>query len=142
MKNFCTVCDSNFCDRVWALNESLSINSNDYTLNILCLDRKAKESFDADLDKNKNIRTFFIEDLKREDPVLEKSSRNPPSYEALNVSNGDPEKAVWLQFLWSLSSYFSWYCLEHLGFEDIMFIDADIFFFDDWRKIYQNPGEW
>tara|TARA_R110000824_G_scaffold326043_1_gene512927 strand:+ start:3380 stop:4231 length:852 start_codon:yes stop_codon:yes gene_type:complete len=123
---------------VWALNESLSKNSDDYTLNILCLDRKAKESFDTKVSKNRNIRTFFIEDLKQEDPILEKSSRNPPSYEALNVSNGDHEKAVWLQFLWSLSSYFSWYCLEHLDCEDILFIDADIFFFDDWRKIYQN----
>ena len=137
MKNFSTVCDSRFCDRVWALNQSLSNWSNDYTLNILCLDQKAKDLFDLKVDKNKNIKTFFIEDLKREDPILNQSSQNEPSYEALNVSNGNHDEAVWLQFLWSLSSYFSWYCLENLGYEDIMFIDADIFFFDDWRKIYQ-----
>ena len=138
MKNFSTVCDSNFCDRVWALNQSLSRWSDDYTLNILCLDQKAKDQFDLKVEKNKNISTFFIEDLKREDPILNRSSSNEPSYEALNVSEGNYDEAVWLQFLWSLSSYFSWYCLENLGCEDIMFIDADVFFLDDWRKIYQN----
>lgn len=138
MKNFCTVCDSKFCDRVWALNQSLSRWSNDYTLNILCLDQKAKDLFDLKVEKNKNIRTFFIEDLKKEDPILNQSSKNEPSYEALNVSKGDRDEAVWLQFLWSLSSYFSWYCIENLECEDIMFIDADIFFFDDWREIYHN----
>ena len=79
MKNFSTVCDSNFCDRVWALNQSLSRWSDDYTLNILCLDQKAKDQFDLKVEKNKNISTFFIEDLKREDPILNRSSSNEPS---------------------------------------------------------------
>ncbi len=138
MNNFCTVCDFNFCDRVWALNHSLSKHSENYTLNVLCLDKKAKKAFDAKKQKNKNIRTYCVEELKKQDPILDKSSRNPPSYEALNVSGGDNEKATWLQFLWSLSSYFSWYCLENLECDDIMFIDADIFFFDDWTKLYEN----
>ena len=126
MNNFCTVCDFNFCDRVWALNHSLSKYSKDYTLNVLCLDKKAKKAFDANKQKNKNIQTYCIEDLKRQDPVLEKSSRNPPSYEALNVSGGDNDRATWLQFLWSLSSYFSWYCLENLECDDIITLELCI----------------
>ena len=138
IKNFCTVCDYNFCDRVWALNESLSRFNKDYRLNVLCLDNESKQTFDTQKDKNENIITYSIEELKNKDPILEKSSRNPPSYEALNVSGQDKEKAVWLQFLWSLSSYFSWYCLENLDCDDIMFIDADIYFFGDWTKLYKN----
>ena len=55
MNNFCTVCDFNFCDRVWALNHSLSKHSENYTLNVLCLDKKAKKAFDAKKQKNKKL---------------------------------------------------------------------------------------
>ena len=138
MKNFCTVADSNFCDRVWALNHSLLKHSSNYTLHVLSLDKKAKEAFSLDSWKNSNIKVYYIEDLKNLDSHLKSCSRNPPSYEALNVGQSDAEKATKLQFLWSLSSYFSWFCLEKLNCEDIMFIDADIFFFGNWERIYDN----
>ena len=138
MKTFCTVADYNFRRRVWALNQSLIKFSNDYTLYVLALDQKAKQEFSKNNWKNYNIKVISIDDLKCADNHLLNCSQNKPSYEALNVANGDIHKATYMQFIWSLSAYFTWYCLETFQPEDILYIDADIYFFDDWTKVYNN----
>lgn len=136
MKNFCCVADFNFLNRVTALDKSLKKYCDEYVLHLLCLDREIYENI-----KSNNIRTYLIEDLLKEDSLLEKSKNNNPSEESLINCNGDTEKARRLEFIWSLSAYFSWYCLENLNIEDILYIDSDIYFFDDWRKIYKNIKE-
>lgn len=138
MKTFCTVADYNFRRRVWALNQSLLKGSQNYTLFVLALDKAAAEAFNEKNWKNKNIKVVFVEDLLKLDKHLLNCSKNEPSYEALNVSNGDQSRATWMQFVWSLSAYFSWYCLENFDVDDVMYIDADIYFFDNWEKIYDN----
>lgn len=138
MKTFCTVADYNFRRRVWALNQSLSRGSEAYTLYVLALDRNAKEAFGEKNWKNKNIKVVFVEDLLKSDKHLLRCSANKPSPEAFNVSGGDSRRATWMQFVWSLSAYFTWYCLEELDIEDILYVDADVYFFDSWEKIYDN----
>ena len=141
MKAFCTVADYNFRRRVWALNQSLLEKSEDYVLYVLALDKEANVVFNEEGWKNKNIKTIFVEDLLESDKHLLKCRTNSPSYEALNVSAGDKERATWMQFVWSLSAYFTWYCLENFDTEDILYIDADIYFFDNWEKVYDNLGD-
>ena len=119
MKNFCTVADYNFRRRVWALNQSLLTHSDKYILHVLALDDKSYAEFSKDCWKNKNIRPVFVDDLLSSDEHLLRCSKNSPSYEALNVASGDINRATWMQFVWSLSPYFTWYCLEHYDIEDI-----------------------
>lgn len=142
MKNFCTVSDNNFCDRVWALNHSLKEGSPEYVLHVLAIDDLAYENFSHSFDqRNENIRVHSLENLKKSDQALVSSSENIPSYEAINVCNGDIDKARHMQFIWSLAPYFTWYCMESVECEDIMYIDADIYFFGNWTKIYDNLSD-
>lgn len=136
MKNFCSVADFNFLDRVTALNTSLKKYSDDYVLHLLCLDKKIYEKVEEP-----NIRKYLIDDLVVADKLLANSQNNEPSKEALINTDFSQEKAKKLQFIWSLSAYFSWYCLEHLDIEDILYIDSDIYFFNNWNSIYENIKE-
>lgn len=136
MKNFCCVADFNFLHRVLALDNSLKKFSNNYTLHLLCLDQQIYNQINSN-----TIKKYLFEDLLKADPFLEKSKNNKPSEEALINCARNYEKAKRLQFVWSLSAYFSWFCLEKLGIEDILYIDSDIYFFDDWRKVYDNIKE-
>jgi hypothetical protein len=123
---------------VWALNQSLLRKSEDYVLYVLALDKEAKDVFNCGGWRNENIEVVFVEDLIKSDKHLSKCRTNNPSYEALNIADGDAKKATWLQFVWSLSAYFTWYCMENFNTKDVLYIDADIYFFDSWKKIYDN----
>jgi hypothetical protein len=132
MKNFCTVADSGFLNRVLALNKSLKKFSSNYKLHLLCLDDKIYESID-----DSNIQLYKLESLLEDKHLLE-AKDNPPSRESLLNCSGDLIKAKRLQFVWSLSAYFSWYCLENLNCEDILYIDSDIYFYNNWEDLYSN----
>jgi len=136
MKNFCTVADVNFASRVLSLNSSLKQYSDEYTLHILCLDDKIYELIEED-----NIKKYLLSSLTQDDRLLRNASNNNPSREAL-INSKTTEGAKKLQFIWSLSAYFSWYCLDVLECEDILYIDSDIYFYNDWRVIYDAIGEY
>tara|TARA_R110000744_G_scaffold142853_1_gene254593 strand:+ start:2453 stop:3367 length:915 start_codon:yes stop_codon:yes gene_type:complete len=138
VKNFCTVTDYNFHRRVWALNQSLLNGSDDYILYVLALDTESFNLFGQKSWKNQNIRVVSITDLLKQDAALLKCADNLPSYEALNVTSGNIPEAQRIQFIWSLSPYFTWYCLDQYNPEDILYIDADIYFFNNWKRIYDN----
>ena len=132
MKNFCTVADRKFYNKVSALNYSLGEYSNSYILHLLCVDDEIFEKC-----KNKeNMICYKLYDLIKSDSLLEKSRNNKPSKEALILSHNDIEVAKKIQFSWLLSSYFSWWCLDNLGAEDILYIDADIYFYSDYNTLY------
>jgi len=133
MKNFCTVADSNFYDRVSALESSLTKVGEDFKIHLLCLD-----DIIANKINNKNIICYNIKELKEKDKTLRASENNPPSREALINSGGDQNKAKKLQFIWSLSAYFSWWCLENLNLKDILYIDADIYFYKNLNTLYDK----
>lgn len=133
MKNFCTVSDSKFRDRVLALNCSLSKYSDNYKLHLLCLDDSIYES----VKNNKNIICYKIFDLLNNDSQLVSCRDNAPSREAIVAGGGDINKAKNIQFIWALSAYFSNYCLLNIpNIDSILYIDSDIYFFDNWEKIY------
>ena len=134
MKNFCTLADNNFYDRVAALNDSLCNFSKNYKLHLLCLD---DEIYEKCKDKD-NFICYKIKDLLENDPSLRKSKENEPSREAFIVSKGDLEGARKNQFAWLLAPYFSWWCLENLEIDDILYIDADIYFYSSYNELYQH----
>ena len=81
---------------------------------------------------------YKLENLIDNDQFLQKATENPPSEDALINTQQDYNKAQRLQFIWALSPYFTWYCLHNLETPDILYIDSDIYFFNDWRKLYEN----
>jgi hypothetical protein len=137
MKNFCTLADNNFYDKVAALNDSLYNFSKNYKLHLLCLDDQIYEKCK---DKD-NFVCYRIEDLLEQDPSLRKSKENNPSREAFIVSKGNLEDAKKIQFAWLLAPYFSWWCLENLEVEDILYIDADIYFYSSHETLYEHLNQ-
>lgn len=134
MKNFCTVSDNNFYTKVMALNDSLDAHSNKYVLHLLCLDEQIyKKCKDV-----KNIKCYKLSNLLDADLLLKNSKNNQPSREAIIVSNGNHEEAKKIQFVWSLAPYFSWWCLENLETDDILYIDADIYFYCNYENLYEH----
>ena len=137
MRNFCTVADSNFYDKVCALNHSLHKKNTNYKLHLLCLD---EDILTAAADKE-NVTCYDIRQLLESDPHLKKSLNNPPSREALINSQGDLKRATEIQFTWAMAPYFSWWCLDNLGVENILYIDADIYFYNDHDTLYNHLGD-
>lgn len=124
MNNFCTLADSNFTNRILALRESLAEHSPGSILHLLCLDDEIYESLSGG-----NIECYKISSLMEEDQLLRRCRNNKPSREALLNTNNNIEKAKYLQFIWSLSAYFSWWCLENLDIPEVAFVDGDIYFY-------------
>jgi hypothetical protein len=133
MKNFCTVADFNFLNRVLALNKSLKKYSDKYILHLLCLDDQIFNSIN-----DENIKLYKLENLYENDKSLFHARNNDPSREALINSAGNIDKAKRLQFIWTLSPYFTWYCLDTLECDDVLYIDADIYFFSNWENLYKH----
>jgi|TARA_X000001388_G_C2230097_1_gene122800 hypothetical protein len=132
MINICTLADQNFTLRFLALRDSIRKYTSDYKINLLCLDDKIYNTV-----KNNCEEVFChnIKDLIESDPKLKECQFNKPSYEALNVCNNNAKKAQRLQFIWSLASYYSWFCLFKQNLEDIIYVDADIYFFQTPEKL-------
>lgn len=134
MRNFCSVADNNFYTKVAALDKSLNTHSTEYTLHLLCLDEQIYNNFS----KNTNIKCYKLADLLSIDSNLKRSSNNEPSREALIVAQNDHSKAKQIQFTWSLAPYFTWWCLDNLECDDILYIDGDIFFYSSLDSLYSN----
>jgi len=133
MKNFCSVTDINYLNKLLALNFSLKKYSNNYLFHVLCLDNETYEKIN-----DTNIKKYHINNLLSNSEELKSCLNNPPSKETLIITNHDIELAKKKQFIFSLSAYFSWFCLSNNNVEDILYIDADIYFFDNWEKIYAS----
>ena len=139
MKSFCTTSDINFLYRGLALYDSLLKQNDDFKLYYLCSD---DESYDKLLDLNKEkIIPISLSSLLEEDIALKEAMDNDPSYEAVNVgikTKCNPKK---VQFFWCLSAYFTWWVLDQEEVEDILYIDPDIYFYNDWQLIYDEIGD-
>ena len=134
MKNFCSISDVNFYHKISALNQSLLKYNSDYKLHLLCID---DQIYNKMLYK-KNVICYRLTDLLKKDKIFSQSQNNPPSREAIINAQGNRTKAERLQFIWTLSPYFTWWCLENLEIDDLLYIDSDIYFFADYNKLYKH----
>ena len=133
MKTFCTLADSNFTTRILALKKSLYKHNPGCKLHLLCLDDKIYDSL-----SKYDIVCHKLEDLLQNDILLQRCRDNKPSRESLLNTNNDIPKAKYLQFIWSLSAYFSWWCLENLDIPDITFVDGDIYFYSGFDLLEES----
>lgn len=132
MNHFCSVADSKFSRNIVALNNSLYRGDPDYVLHLLCLDDQIYKEIN-----HPNIVKYDINVLLSDNEDLRLSQNNKPSREALVNGRGDYELSSRIQFIWSLSSYFTHHCLNGLPINSsIIYVDSDIYFFDNWKKIH------
>jgi len=119
MINVCTVSDKSYLPNGLALYESLSINKN-IILHYLCIDQA---TFDI-LYKysSKNLKVYHVKDLLSNDETLKKLKNSDYKY-----------------FCWSLASYFSNKMIK-TNIDSITYIDSDIYFHKDIKKIYDGIG--
>jgi len=134
MKNkaLCTLADTNFRSRVLALNESLSKHDSNYTLYLLNLDNKKIVA--------PNIVNISMQELLINNDKLRLNQNIKPSKEAIRLSSSEQE-AINTEFTWAMSPCFTNYCFKKYAEEDLLYIDADIYFYDNWSNIYENIPE-
>jgi len=139
VKCFCTTSDINFLHRGLALYDSLIKHNDDFRLFYLCSDTESYEKL-KDLDREKII-PVSLDTLLEQDEDLKIAKNNEPSYEAINVghkTNCEPKK---VQFFWCLSAYFTWWVLDQEDVDEVLYIDPDIYFYNDWQIVFDEIGD-
>ena len=114
IKKLCTVSDYNYLNKGLALYESLQKHSNGFQLYYLCLDDKTYDHL-----TNLNLANLT--------PINSKSVH-------LNYTEIEPYN----YYCWSLASRFSQYLVNKYDFYDILYIDSDIFFFNNVDIVYDE----
>jgi len=119
MINICTVSDKNYLNKGLSLYESLLKNV-DVVLHYLCID---EVSF-IKLKKYSSVRlkVYSVDEFLKNDLILKNLKESDYKY-----------------FCWSLASYFSNKMLE-TNIDSITYIDSDIYFHKDIKKIYDGIG--
>ena len=122
LKYFCTLSDINYLPLGLSMYESLLLTtSEDFILYYLCLD---EESFI----KINNIKDSKIQAIKLDDLI--NSNNDLSSYKTSERR----------EFIWMLASYFSDYLMKNNNIEHIVYIDSDIYFYDDIDIFYKEIG--
>lgn len=123
MITICTYFDSNFYGRGMAMVNSIINNSSKNTTKIvvLALDDNVESKLKA-LNK-KEIFVLTLQDLNNDFLVNKKKFKNTK------------------EFFFSLTPSICIYCLEELKFESILYVDADVFFFNDPLIICDEIGD-
>lgn len=120
MKNFCTLSDINYLPFGLSLFDSLKLHSKEeFTLYYLCLDNRIYEK----------LTNIGISGLK---PIpLQKLIENDDELKRYSTRE-------YREFVWMLASYFSEYVLRTEKIDDIIYIDADIYFYGDIKMFYDE----
>lgn len=126
--DICTTCDYNYLYKGLSLLESLRTHTNGFVLHWLCMDDKTYEAV-AGL-KMENVIPYSLKSLEYADAELLAAKNNPPS------QYGD----AYSQYCWCLTPYFVNYLLKTLC-TPILYCDADIYFFDSAKKIFEAMQE-
>jgi len=120
MKCFTTLSDYNFLAKGLALYKSLIKTTSDFILCYLTLDSK---SYDTLTKLNlPNLKVYDISNLELLDPELVAAKNSRPYNE----------------YCWTLASYFTQYILATENPESVMYIDSDIYFYNNIDLIYQE----
>ena len=120
MRNLCTLSDKNYVAQGKALIRSLRQTcSYPFTMYYLCLD---EETFNA-------LEGYDVERVRLE--TVEASRGEITHYKQMHPYN---------EYCWSLASTFCRYIFEKLGVADILYIDSDIYFYQDLKIIEEEQN--
>ena len=138
--NFCAVSDVNCVHQAISMNESLKKSEMEHKLYYLCADDDTYEIMSSLEDDT--IVPISVSELLKTNETLQKLKTIEPSYEAKAVSQATGgEEPKNLQFIYSLSTFTVNYCLRELGLNHVIYIDADIYFFEDFQSVYNDVGD-
>ena len=121
MRTYCTLSDKKYLSQGMALIDSLEkVSSEDFSIYYLCLDDETYKK----LEKEKNVIPVKLETVEDSREQIKKYKQSVPYNE----------------YCWSLASTFSRYLLE-LGLDSVMYVDSDIYFYQDPKIIYDELGD-
>lgn len=116
MRHFTTTCDHKYLPQGLALYHSLMRVNPDFRLFWLCIDDKCYNA---------------LKKLNYPNITLHKAA-------PLFPGNGFSHK----EYCWSLASRYTWWILkQHEDFENIAYLDADLYFYQDYEHIFTEIGD-
>jgi hypothetical protein len=138
MRIFCSVSDISYLNKVLTLYFSLEkTQKNEFCLNVLCLDDEIFHFFNES--SLKNIKAHHIRDLENSNFLLKYfKDNNVPCSEAISNAGSQNKDPKYVQFCWALAPYFCWHLLENLKYNDVLYIDSDLYFYQDVKPIYDE----
>ena len=120
--NFCTISTLDYMPYVYALYDSLKRYHVDVVLNVLIAD--AEPDSIENQDRFPQIRLYGIDQLCR----LGQGKRVFEKYHA----------ACMHKFRWSMKPVFLKYLIEHEGCEKLIYVDSDIYFFNEYAFLFDE----
>lgn len=122
MKHICTYFDINFLPRGLALLDSIEENTEHYLLYILALDDEVVQFFDKL--NNKNVRLITLQEYSE--------------YFSIDKSEYQNEK----EFYFSITPAICLYVIKNYkGIDILLYLDADVYLFNDIEILYKEIGE-
>jgi len=121
MYNFCTLFDSNYSSRGISLYYSLEQHCSEFTLYIFAFDSKI-----ANVLKQLNLKHAIIIPLSQ--------------FEDLELLKVKPTRSI-AEYCWTSTSSTILYVLENYGVESCTYLDADLFFYDSPKPLFDEMGD-
>jgi len=122
MRNYCTLSDSNYLKQGEALIRSLDkVSSEIFRIYYLCLDEETYDKV-SNYDCVIPIRLSEVENSRK--AIVEFKNTKP-----------------YREYCWSLASTFSRYLLENSIVSSVMYVDSDIYFYQDPIIIFNELGD-
>lgn len=128
IKNICTIFDENYLLKGLTLYRCLKSKINhDFTIHCLCIDEKTFNVVNEI--KDKRIKAYSLKYMEETNETLikAKNSRHKSNY-------GD----AYSQYCWTLTPFFCNLMLSKDNIEEILYIDSDIYFYEDFSLIKEE----
>ena len=124
---FCTIISPDYYPYAQALLESLEMHSSKKVMLEVLLSEKIEDKTFFKSFESTNLKVTFLEEIH--DPITEKL------YSKYYYKKKDA-------FRWSMKSVFIKYLLEIKGYEKVIFLDPDLFFFNDPHFLFEMLDEY
>jgi len=111
VRNFTTVCDFKYLPQGLALYKSLMKHNSSFVLYWGCITDECLEAV---------------------------MGLNMPNVIAFSTANFPYNRMSHKEYCWSLASRFTWWILDRYDMEDITYLDADLYFYQDYELIYDE----
>ena len=130
MINICTLSDSNYLHLGLCLYESIAEScSTDFTFHYLCIDDESYDSLKQR--EGKNLKAYSIKDLESSkdfDTLKQNTTYAPMSSDVSNT------------YCFSLASFFSKFLIDTQEVKDIIYVDADVLFYNNIEEIHKQAS--
>lgn len=139
MRHYYTLGDSRYLPHLCVLLDSMQAHfSSNFQVHLLALDQKV-ESFIKLKFASANVKVYTTAEIN-EDFEIKSIRYLKPSREAISNASASNKDAGFVQYCWALSSCFGKWLMERID-KPLTYIDADIMFFSDIEKFFEELGD-